>query len=138
VSLRLSVPTCEPKKPASSYDWHFPHGGEHRIPPQQAQRAAIELPFRELQVHYHQQGRFLLGRRPVYSLGLSHEFGSGFGAHCQWVVDHRYESEKRGGRVGGLGLRHSDGGGVWAADNVVEEEVKVAELLLLQSQRLPR
>jgi len=71
-------------------------------------------------------------------LGLSHEFGSGFGAHGQWVVDHRYESEERGGRVGGGGLRHSDGGGVWAADNVVEEEVKVAELLLLESQRLGR
>jgi len=32
-------------------------------------------------------------------------------------------------------LDHSDGGGVWAAENVVEEEVKVAELLFLESQR---
>jgi len=61
VSLRLSIPTCEPESLASSNDWHFPHGGEHRIPPQQAQRAAIVFSFREHQVHYHQQTRFCLG-----------------------------------------------------------------------------
>lgn len=138
VSLRLSVPTCEPESPASSNNWHFPHGGKHRIPPQQAQRAAVVFPFREDEVHYHQQARFVLGRRSVNALGLSHEFGSRLRAHRQWVVDHGYESEKRGGGVGGWGLRHSDGGGVWTADNVVEEEMKVAELLLFQSQRLPR
>ena len=51
--------------------------------------------------------------------------------YSQWVVDHGYVSEKRGGRVGGRRLRHSDGGGVWATDNVMEEEVKVAQLFLL-------
>ncbi|KAK7378286.1 hypothetical protein VNO80_03725 [Phaseolus coccineus] len=74
----------------------------------------------------------------VYSLGLSHEFGYGFGARGQWVIDHRYESEERGGRVSEGGFCYSDSGGVWTADNVVEEEVKVAELLLLESQRLGR
>jgi len=78
----------------------------------------------------------MLGRRSVYSLSLSHNFGFGFGAHSQWVVNHGYVSEKRGGRVGGRGIRHSDGGGVWTADNVMEEEVKVTKLFLLQSQRL--
>jgi len=88
VSLGLSIPTCEPKKPASSYDWHFPHGGEHRIPPQQAQCAAIVFPFAEHEVHDHQQAKFFLGGRSVNSLGLSDEFGSLFGARGQWVVGH--------------------------------------------------
>jgi len=136
VSLRLSIPTCEPKSAASSHDRHFSHGGENGIPPQQAQRAAIVFPFGEDEVHDHQQANFFLGRRSVNSLGLSDEFGSGLGAHGQCVVGHCYESEKRGGRsIGRVGFNHSNRAGIWAAENVVEEEVKVAQLLLLQSQR---
>ncbi|RDX65675.1 hypothetical protein CR513_55649, partial [Mucuna pruriens] len=129
MSLGLSIPTCEPESPASSDDWHLPHGGEHRIPPQQAECAAIVLPFREC------QPRLVLGRRSVNSLGLSDRFGSRLWARCQWVVGHHEESEKRGGIVGHLGLGHFDRGGLWATDNVVEVEVKVAELLLLEAQR---
>ena len=37
--------------------------------------------------------------------------------------------------MGHLGLGHPDGGGLWAAHNVVEEQVEVADLLLAEAQR---
>ncbi|CBI29982.3 unnamed protein product, partial [Vitis vinifera] len=62
--------------------------------------------------YHHQQAHFLLRRRCVYSLGSSYQFGAGLG--------------------------DSHGGGFRAADDVVEVEVEVAELLFLEAHRFRR
>ncbi|QCD97548.1 hypothetical protein DEO72_LG6g2258 [Vigna unguiculata] len=82
---------CTPRRHSKSLDQTYESSPEHT-------HVRIE------KLHFLQQLAFpSRWRTPhsVYSLGLSHEFGFGFGSHGQWIVDHGYESEKCGGRVGG-------------------------------------
>lgn len=135
VSLGLTIPTCKPEKPAPAHDRHLPHGGKHRIPPQHAERAAIILPLLEHQVHHHQKPNLVLGCRGINPLGFTHELGARVGACGQRVVGHHDEPKSRGGLVGHLGLGDFHSSGLLAADNVMEVEVKVAELLLFETHK---
>lgn len=138
VGLGVCVATREPERAAPANDGHLPDRIEHLVPSQQAQVASVIFPFHERQVHHHQQAQLVLGSRRVYSLGLAHELGLGVRPNGERIVHHHHGPERRLGGVGHGGLRHPHGGGIAAADDVVEVEVEVAQLLLAEAKRRRR
>ncbi|KAF8035583.1 hypothetical protein BT93_C1574 [Corymbia citriodora subsp. variegata] len=136
VRLCPCVPAGEPKGPAPADDRHLPHAGGHRVPAEHAQRAPVVLPLAEHVVLHHEQAEFVLRRQRVDPLGPPHLLGAHLGAFGQRVVDHDHGAEPRGRRVGHLGLGDAHGGRVGPAHDVVEEEVEVAQLLLLEPELL--
>ena len=135
ILLGMSKATSKLENPTSTNNWQFPLVVEYQVPTQQAQSAPIEFPFREHKVKEHRQGNFLLVCKPVKSLSPSHKFGTRVGPNGQWVVRYHQEPEKRGWVGRGLCLCDRDCGGFGPARNVMEEEVKVEQLLLLETQR---
>ena len=138
ILLQISKATCQLENPTSANNRQFSFVLEYQVPTQQAQSAAIELPFREHQVEEHHQGNLVLVWKPVQSLSLSDNFVPGIRPNGQRVVGYCQESEKRGGSVGPLGLCNLHCCGLGPACNVVQEEVKVEQLLLFQTQRIRR
>ncbi|KAK8563055.1 hypothetical protein V6N12_011116 [Hibiscus sabdariffa] len=56
----------------------------------------------------------------------------------QRIIRHQQGSEKRGRVLGVGGLSYLDGGGVFAADGVVEVELEIGYRLLLDPEALSR
>ena len=71
-------------------------------------------------------------------MGSSYQLGAGLGSHSQGIVHRKHRAEHRRRLVGHGGLSDSHGGGFRAADDVVEVEVEVAELLFLEAHRFRR
>ncbi|CAN0879138.1 hypothetical protein LINGRAHAP2_LOCUS12873, partial [Linum grandiflorum] len=133
-SLRLRIPSRKPKKPAATDHRHLPHRRHHGVPPQHTQRAPVILPFHKYKIKRHKQAHLRLRGRPINTLGPAHHLGRRLRPNSQRVVHHGRHSKPRGGSVAGLGLGYRDHGRVGPADNVVEVEVEVTELLLLETE----
>lgn len=132
VSPRLSIPTSKSEKPAAADDRHLSHGGGHRVPPQDAQITSVVLPFNKREIHNHQEPKFRLRRRGVQSLSSSQQFRPDFRPLRQRIVRHHHRAEQSPRRVGRPRRRSDDQHrrGIPAAEDVVEVEVEVAQLLL--------
>ncbi|RAL48523.1 hypothetical protein DM860_005947 [Cuscuta australis] len=125
-SLRQSIAASEPEKSSPADNRHLPHGGGHGVSSQHTQAASAVLPTHKREVENHQQSDLVDGGRRVHPLRPPDEPGREVRAGGQWVVDHGHHPEPGGGSVGGGGLGYLDGGGVFAGDDVVEEEAEVA------------
>ncbi|CAN0927586.1 hypothetical protein LINGRAHAP2_LOCUS35987 [Linum grandiflorum] len=134
VSLRLSVPSSKPENPTPSDHRHLPHSGERTVPPQNAQIAAVVLPFLESKIQHHQETELALGRGSVDPLGPAHELRAWVGPYCQRVVHHDHQPEGRARGVGRLRSGHGDCGRVGPADDVVEVEFEVGELFFSEAE----
>ena len=90
VSPGLSVPSGEPEKPASSDDRHLSHRLEEDVAAQDAEGAAVVIPFGEDEVHNHQHPELGLRGRGVDALSASNSLRGTVRPHGQRVVHHRH------------------------------------------------
>uniref|UniRef100_F6HLG0 Uncharacterized protein n=1 Tax=Vitis vinifera TaxID=29760 RepID=F6HLG0_VITVI len=119
-------------RPTAADDQHLPHLSEDGVSAQNIKSTIVILALHENKIQHHQQAYFRLQRRCV--LGFSHHLGVRFGSLGQEIVHH----EHRRRLVGHGGLSNSHGDGFRGADNVVEVEVEVAELLFVETHRYGR
>lgn len=80
VGPRLSVAMSKPEDAAAADDGELPDGGEHGVPAQDTERAAVELPLREDEVEHHEKadgGEIGGGVNPLRS---AHDLGAHVGA----------------------------------------------------------
>ena len=126
MSPRVHIPSREPEHAAAPDDRHLPHGREHRVPAQHAERASVEFSLQEGEIERHHEPRPAQVGRGVDPLRSPHDLGARVGAGGEGVVHQHHDAEAGGGGVGGGGLGHADGGGAAPADDVVEVEVEVA------------
>ncbi|CAI0402649.1 unnamed protein product [Linum tenue] len=131
----LSISPSKPENSAPADDRHLPHRRHHRVPPQNAQRAPVELAVHESEVESHKQPNIAQRGRPVDPLGPAHQLGSGLGPCREWVVDHCHHAEARRREIGGGGPDDLHRRWVGPGDDVVEVEAEVAELLFLEAER---
>lgn len=136
VKLGLSIATSEAKSPSAANNGHFPHRFAHdHVSGQDADGAAVEFSVGEGHGHDHHEPHFRLRYGSVNPLRLPHQFGVGFGSRRQGVVHGHNGSEGKGVLGFSVGLGHNDHAGVGPRDHVVEEEVKVGELVLPETHQ---
>jgi len=130
----LSVATGEAKSAGAANDGHFPNRFAHyHVSGQHADGAAVEVSVGEGHGHDHHEPHLRLRYGSVNPLGLPHEFGVGFGSRRQGVVHGDNGAEGKGVLGFSVGLGDNDHAGVGPGDYVVEEEVKVGELVLTET-----
>ena len=130
VSLGQSVPARKPEQPAAADHRHLPHRPHRRVAAEHRQHAAIILSHGEVEVHRLQEPQLLLRSTGVHPLGAPDARRVRVRARSQPVVHHGDHAKHGAGRGVG-GARDADGSRVAAADDVVEVEMEVAQLLLL-------
>ncbi|WVZ05363.1 hypothetical protein V8G54_018712 [Vigna mungo] len=130
----LSVATSEAKSASAANNGHFPNRFAHdHVSGQHAYAAAVEVSVGEGHGHNHHKPHLSLRYRSVNPLGLPHEFGVGFGSGSQGVVHGDDGAEGKGILGFSVGLGDNDHAGVGPGDYVVEEEVKMSELVLTET-----
>jgi len=136
VKLGLSVATSEAESPSAANNGHFPHRFAHyHVSPQHADGAAVEVSVGEGHGHHHHKPHLRLRYGRVNPLRLPHQFGVGFGSRRQGVVHGHNGSEGKGVLDFSVGLGHNDHARVGPRDYVVEEEVKMGELVLPETHQ---
>lgn len=134
VKLGLSVATSEAKSPSAADNGHFPHRFAHdHVSGKDADGAAVEVSVGEGHGHDHHEAHLRLRNGSVNALRLPNQFGVGFGSGREGVVHGHNGSEGKGVLGFSVGLGHNDHARVGAGDYVVEEEVKVCELVLAET-----
>lgn len=131
VGLNLSVATCKAENAVATNNRQLSDFIKNLIPSQQTQITPIVLAFREAQVKHHQQPNLFLHHIRVRPLGLPHHLRIRIRAFGKRVIRHHHRPKKRLRRVCYRCLRHSHRRGILPAQDVVEVEMKMGQLLFL-------
>ncbi|KAG2560653.1 hypothetical protein PVAP13_8KG076536 [Panicum virgatum] len=126
--VRLHVPARHPELAAAADDAHLADVGEHLVPAQDREAAALVLAGGEHEVHHHQEPERALVRERVGALGAPDLGPRGAGRpRGERVVDGHHRAEEGGGGVGGRRLRDADRRRARPAHDVVEVELERRE-----------
>jgi hypothetical protein len=127
-----------PERAAAAYDGELPPDRvRDRVPREHDERAAIEGPVRELEVHAEDKRRLAFAGRDVQALRVPHHLGLPLGSLGEHVIGGVDGAEGHGVAVHGPvvgAASHEDGRRVLPAQGVVEEEVEMGDLLAMGKQ----
>ena len=126
--VRLHVPARHPELAAAADDAHLADVGEHLVPAQDREAAALVLAGGEHEVHHHQEPERALVCERVGALGAPDLGPRGAGRpRGQRVVDGHHRAEEGGGGVGRRRLRDADRRRARPAHDVVEVDLERRE-----------
>lgn len=128
--LRRGNASRQPENAGAAEHRHLPVLVADGVVAHHAERAPVVGAAGEDEVERHEEAELVGGGVAGDPLGPAHDLRFGPGPDCEWVVYDGDEPEEGRRRGGGVGLSHRNGGGVLAADDVVEVEVELGHFLL--------